>query len=63
MTCQVTSSTHGAKTRTNVTFKAGRHYLRHNTMDKVTKINSFWIYIYLKDAGNFSWEIIWFLDN
>ena len=34
VTCQVTSSTHGAKTRTNITTKAGRYYLKHNTMDK-----------------------------
>ena len=36
MTCQVTSSTHGAKTRTNVTVKHGKYYLKHNTMDKVS---------------------------
>jgi DNA-directed RNA polymerase III subunit RPC2 len=34
MSCQVTSSTHGAKTRTNVTTKGGRYYLKHNTLDK-----------------------------
>lgn len=32
--CQVTSSTHGTKTRTNVVTKAGRFYLKHNTMEK-----------------------------
>ena len=34
VTCQVTSSTHGTKTRTNVTTKAGRYYLKHNSMEK-----------------------------
>jgi hypothetical protein len=42
MSCQVTSSTHGAKTRTNVAVKAGRYYLSHNTMDKVRKF----VYLY-----------------
>lgn len=32
--CQVTSSTHNQKTRTNVTSKAGRYYLKHNAMEK-----------------------------
>ena len=43
MTCQVTSSTHGAKTRTNVAVKHGRYYLKHNTMDKVT--SSFMLFL------------------
>lgn len=34
VTCQVTSSTHGTKSRTNITVKAGRYYLKHNTMEK-----------------------------
>jgi DNA-directed RNA polymerase III subunit RPC2 len=34
VTCQVTSSTHGVKTRTNVIVKHGRFYLKHNTMEK-----------------------------
>ena len=34
VTCQVTSSTHGTKTRTNVIVKGGRYYLKHNTMEK-----------------------------
>ena len=34
VTCQVTSSTHGTKTRTNVIVKHGRFYLKHNTMEK-----------------------------
>ncbi len=34
VTCQVTSSTHGTKTRTNVIVKGGRYYMKHNTMEK-----------------------------
>ena len=34
VTCQVTSSTHGTKTRTNVTTKAGKYYLKHSSMEK-----------------------------
>eukprot|EP00095_Tigriopus_kingsejongensis_P012376 snap_masked-scaffold190_size271632-processed-gene-1.0 protein:Tk12376 transcript:snap_masked-scaffold190_size271632-processed-gene-1.0-mRNA-1 annotation:"dna-directed rna polymerase iii subunit rpc2" len=34
ITCQVTSSTHGTKSRTNVTTKGGRYYLKHNSMEK-----------------------------
>ena len=34
VTCQVTSSTHGTKSRTNITTKAGRYYLKHNSMEK-----------------------------
>lgn len=34
LTCQVTSSTHGTKSRTNITTKGGRYYLKHNSMDK-----------------------------
>ena len=34
VTCQVTSSTHGTKTRTNVVVKHGKFYLKHNTMEK-----------------------------
>ncbi len=34
VTCQVTSSTHGTKTRTNVIVKHGKFYLKHNTMEK-----------------------------
>ncbi len=34
ITCQVTSSTHGTKSRTNITTKAGRYYLKHNSMEK-----------------------------
>lgn len=34
ITCQVTSSTHGTKTRTNIITKAGKYYLKHNSMDK-----------------------------
>ena len=32
--CQVTSSTHGTKSRTNVVTKGGRYYLKHNSMEK-----------------------------
>jgi DNA-directed RNA polymerase III subunit RPC2 len=34
ITCQVTSSTHGTKSRTNITTKGGRYYLRQHTMEK-----------------------------
>lgn len=34
ITCQVTSSTHGVKSRTNVTTKNGRYYLKQNLLDK-----------------------------
>ncbi len=34
ITCQVTSSTHGTKSRTNVVTKGGKYYLRHNSMEK-----------------------------
>uniref|UniRef100_A0A0K2TQW0 DNA-directed RNA polymerase subunit beta n=1 Tax=Lepeophtheirus salmonis TaxID=72036 RepID=A0A0K2TQW0_LEPSM len=34
VSCQVTSSTHGAKTRTNVLEKGGRYYLKHSTIEK-----------------------------
>ncbi|XP_050737527.1 DNA-directed RNA polymerase III subunit RPC2-like [Eriocheir sinensis] len=32
LTCQVTSSTHEKKSRTNVTFKNGKYYLKHNAL-------------------------------
>ena len=34
ITCQVTSSTHGVKSRTNVTTKNGRYYLKQNLLEK-----------------------------
>jgi DNA-directed RNA polymerase III subunit RPC2 len=34
ITCQVTSSTHGVKSRTNVTTKHGRYYLKQNLLEK-----------------------------
>ena len=34
ITCQVTSSTHGTKSRTNVTTKHGRYYLKQNLLEK-----------------------------
>jgi len=34
LTCQVTSSTHGTKSRTNVTIKGGRYYLKQNAFEK-----------------------------
>ena len=34
VTCQVTSSTHGTKTRTNVIVKHGKFYLKHNVFEK-----------------------------
>ncbi|XP_045103150.1 DNA-directed RNA polymerase III subunit RPC2-like [Portunus trituberculatus] len=32
LTCQVTSSTHEKKSRTNVTLKSGKYYVKHNTL-------------------------------
>ena len=32
LTCQVTSSTHEKKSRTNVIVKNGKYYLKHNTL-------------------------------
>ncbi|XP_072044988.1 DNA-directed RNA polymerase III subunit RPC2-like [Amphiura filiformis] len=34
VSCNVTSSTHERKSRTNVIFKKGRHYLKHNTVSE-----------------------------
>jgi len=34
ITCQVTSSTHGVKSRTNVIIKNGRYYLKQNLLEK-----------------------------
>ena len=34
VTCQVTSSTHAVKTRTNVMVKHGKFYLKQNTFEK-----------------------------
>ncbi|XP_038053269.1 DNA-directed RNA polymerase III subunit RPC2-like [Patiria miniata] len=34
VTCNVTSSTHEKKSRTNVILKKGRHFLKHNTMSE-----------------------------
>ena len=34
VTCQVTSSTHGVKSRTNVITKQGRYYLKQNLLEK-----------------------------
>ena len=36
ITCQVTSSTHGSKTRTNVVVNKGRYYLRQNNFQDVS---------------------------
>jgi DNA-directed RNA polymerase III subunit RPC2 len=33
--CQVTSSTHEKKSRTNVIVKNGKYYLKHNTLQDV----------------------------
>lgn len=35
ITCQVTSSTHGSKTRTNVTANKGKYYLKQNNFTDV----------------------------
>ena len=34
VSCQVTSSTHGTKTRTNIIVKQGKFYLKHNVFEK-----------------------------
>ena len=34
ITCLVTSSTHGVKSRTNVITKHGRYYLKQNLLEK-----------------------------
>ena len=34
VTCQVTSSTHGTKSRTNIITKAGKYYLKQNSLEK-----------------------------
>ena len=34
--CQVTSSTHDKKSRTNVVMKKGKYYLKHNTLQDVS---------------------------
>jgi DNA-directed RNA polymerase III subunit RPC2 len=36
ITCQVTSSTHGSKTRTNVVVSKGKYYLKQNNFQDVT---------------------------
>ena len=35
LTCQVTSSTHNVKSRTNVNMKGGRYYLKQNLLGKI----------------------------
>jgi DNA-directed RNA polymerase III subunit RPC2 len=35
MSCQVTSSTHGTKTRTNVVVNKGKYYLKQNSFQDV----------------------------
>jgi DNA-directed RNA polymerase III subunit RPC2 len=37
ITCQVTSSTHAKKSRTNITVNKGKYYLKHNTLQDVCK--------------------------
>ena len=37
ITCQVTSSTHAKKSRTNITVNKGKYYLKHNTLQDVWK--------------------------
>lgn len=39
--CQVTSSTHEKKTRTNVIVKNGKYVLRHNALSDVIILNVF----------------------
>ena len=41
ITCQVTSSTHGSKTRTNVVVNKGRYYLKQNNFQDVCMLNLF----------------------
>ena len=50
ITCLVTSSTHGVKSRTNVTTKNGRYYMKQNLLEKdvpvaiIFKVRSFFIF-------------------
>lgn len=37
VTCQVTSSTHGTKTRTNVSVNKGKYYLKQNNFQDVSE--------------------------
>ena len=39
ITCQVTSSTHGSKTRTNVVVSKGKYYLKQNNFQDVSIFN------------------------
>lgn len=36
--CQVTSSTHDKKSRTNVVTKRGKYYLKHNLLQEVSNV-------------------------
>ena len=38
LTCQVTSSTHNVKSRTNVNLKKGRYYLKQNLLEKEVSV-------------------------
>ena len=40
LTCQVTSSTHNVKSRTNVNMKGGRYYLKQNLLGKIQNYKS-----------------------
>lgn len=35
--CQVMSSTHDKKSRTNIIMKKGKYYLKHNTLQDVSE--------------------------
>lgn len=35
--CQVTSSTHDKKSRTNIIMKKNKYYLKHNTLQDVSR--------------------------
>lgn len=50
VTCQVTSSTHGTKTRTNVIVKHGKFYLKHNVFEKDIPIA-----VVFKGMGKYCW--------
>lgn len=43
LTCQVTSSTHNVKSRTNVNMKGGRYYLKQNLLGECNEGSSFLI--------------------
>ena len=46
--CQVTSSTHDKKSRTNIIAKNGKYYMKHNTFQDVSCLNFYSLDYYFK---------------